>query len=108
MRKMATIAGIGAIGLLVAGMAAWVSLAIYYSGPPGGYLYRTRITPESARRLFMEYLNQINEMKTKPEFYNTLTTNCTTNVVRHIRAFGGKVAYKLEDLPLGVRSPICL
>jgi len=65
------------------------------------YVYRTRITPENARRLFMEYVNQINELKDKPEFYNTLTTNCTTNVVRHIRAFGGKATYNWKILLSG-------
>ena len=65
------------------------------------YVYRTRITPENARRLFMEYVNQINELKDNPEFYNTLTTNCTTNVVRHIRAFGGKATYNWKILLSG-------
>jgi len=35
---MTTFVGIGVIGLLVACMTAWISLAIYYSGPPGDYL----------------------------------------------------------------------
>lgn len=35
---------------------------------------------ESARRLFLEYMHQINALNTRPEFYNTLTTNCTTNI----------------------------
>ena len=65
------------------------------------YLYRTRITPENARRLFLEYVEQINNLKDEPEFYNTLTTNCTTNVVRHIRAFGGKVTYSWKILLSG-------
>ena len=38
MRKMTAFVGIGVIGLLVACVTAWISLAIYYSGPPGDYL----------------------------------------------------------------------
>ena len=65
------------------------------------YLYRTSVPPENAKLLFMEYINTINHLAEKPEFYNTLTTNCTTNVVRHIRAFGGKVAYTWKILLSG-------
>jgi hypothetical protein len=65
------------------------------------YLYVTRIPPENRRRLFMEYVAAINGLKDKAEFYNTLTTNCTTNVVRHIRAFGGIVRYSWKTLLSG-------
>ena len=44
------------------------------------YVYRTRMSPENARRLFLEYIQRINQLKERPEFYNTLTTNCTTDV----------------------------
>jgi Domain of unknown function (DUF4105) len=50
------------------------------------YLYRTRARPEAARRLFLEYIDKINRLKAQPEFYNTLTTNCTTDVWSLVRA----------------------
>jgi hypothetical protein len=50
------------------------------------YLYRTRARPENARRLFLEYVDRINQLKQQPEFYNTLTTNCTTDVWSLVRA----------------------
>jgi hypothetical protein len=65
------------------------------------YLYRTGLSPENAQGLFMEYVRKINELKQRPEFYNTLTTNCTTNIVRHIRAFGGKARYNWKILLSG-------
>jgi hypothetical protein len=65
------------------------------------YLYRLRMLPERKRLLFMEYVKQINELKENPEFYNTLTTNCTTNVVTHVRAYGGKVRYNWKILLSG-------
>jgi Domain of unknown function (DUF4105) len=48
------------------------------------YLYRTVATPESARRLLVDVLTRTNELAKKPEFYNTVTNNCTSNIVRHI------------------------
>lgn len=65
------------------------------------YLYRTRMPPENARKLFLEYMKTINSLRDKPEFYNTLTTNCTTNVVRHFRAFGGRLRYNWKILLSG-------
>jgi hypothetical protein len=57
------------------------------------YLYRVHMPRENMRRLFLAYLAEINSLNERPEFYNTLTTNCTTNIVQHIRSFR-------EDLPL--------
>ena len=54
------------------------------------YLYRTRAGPEAARRLFLEYVEKINRLRDSPEFYNTLTTNCTTDVWLLVRALSGR------------------
>jgi hypothetical protein len=54
------------------------------------YLYRTRAGREAARRLFLEYVGRINELRNSPEFYNTLTTNCTTDVWLIVRALSGR------------------
>ena len=54
------------------------------------YLYRTRAGPENARRLFLEYVGKINQLKERPEFYNTLTTNCTTDVWSLVRRLSGQ------------------
>jgi len=48
------------------------------------YVYRASATPEQARRLFMDVMQRINKLSVEPEFYNTLTNNCTTNIRRHI------------------------
>jgi hypothetical protein len=65
------------------------------------YLYRLKMSQENARKFFLEYIRQIISMKQSPEWYNTLTTNCTTNVVRHVRAFGGKATYNWKVLLSG-------
>lgn len=44
------------------------------------YVYPLSGTVEDARRLFLAYIEKINALKYSPEFYNTLTTNCTTTI----------------------------
>jgi hypothetical protein len=49
-------------------------------------LYRTTATPAQARKLFVDVLKRVNQLREQPEFYDTLSNNCTTNIVRHINA----------------------
>lgn len=44
------------------------------------YIYPMAGTLKDARELFLTYVREINNLKENPEFYNTLTTNCTTNI----------------------------
>jgi hypothetical protein len=61
----------------------------YRKDPPEDvYLYRTNAPPANARRLFLSYIQEINSLKEHPEFYNTLTTNCTTNIWMHTKVNG--------------------
>jgi hypothetical protein len=48
-------------------------------------IFRLRMTPESARRLLREYLEEANDLARTPRFYNTLTSNCTTLVFEMVR-----------------------
>ena len=48
------------------------------------FLYKLRITPEETRRLFGGYMDRATALAERPEFYNTLTNNCTSNIVRII------------------------
>ncbi len=53
----------------------------YRHDPPEDvYVYRVQGPLENGRRLFIEYIKKMNALKTNPEFYNTLTTNCTTDI----------------------------
>jgi len=65
------------------------------------YLYRTRMPPETARKFFMEYVRQINSMKGHPEWYNTATSNCTVDIIRLIRDYGGRAGYNWKVLLSG-------
>ena len=52
------------------------------------YLYRLNTSPEDARRLLLVYLERINELADRPEFYHLLTNSCTINIVRYANAVG--------------------
>jgi hypothetical protein len=58
----------------------------YRRDPPEDvYVYRTHGPIENGRRLFLEYMDKLNALKASPEFYNSLTTNCTTNIWTNTR-----------------------
>jgi hypothetical protein len=49
------------------------------------YVYRVRGPLANARRVFLDYVKSMNELRARPQHYNTLTTNCTTGVLLHSR-----------------------
>jgi Domain of unknown function (DUF4105) len=79
------------------------------------YLYPVRTTREQMRKLFLEMLARANKLAAEPEFYNTLTNNCTSNIVRHVNtvapsavplsyktvlpAYSDRMAYDLKLIP---------
>jgi hypothetical protein len=74
----------------------------YRHDPPEDvYLYRVHAPIENGRRLFLEYLHQINALKQHAEFYNSLTTNCTSNIWMHSRVNPGHLPYSWKILLSG-------
>ncbi len=65
------------------------------------YLYRTRITISDARLMFLDYIDSINRLAGEPEFFNTLTSNCTTNILLHTHVFPSKLRYNWKILLSG-------
>ncbi len=81
------------------------------------YLYPVRAPVEAMRRAFVEMLQRANQLAEAPEFYNTLTSTCTTNLVRHVNtiapgriplsykvilpAYSDSLAYDLGLIPNG-------
>jgi len=79
-----------------------IRLRTTYRQPPEDvYLYRTRMPPRDARRLLMAYVQKMNRLVEHPAFYNTLTTNCTTNMLFHLRSFRGDIRYNWKILLSG-------
>jgi len=74
----------------------------YRKDPPEDvYVYRTRAPVENVRRLFLDYVREINSLRTHPEFYNTLTTNCTTNIWAHTLVNPGHPPFNWKILASG-------
>ncbi|HEX3601733.1 MAG TPA: DUF4105 domain-containing protein [Lacipirellulaceae bacterium] len=48
------------------------------------YLYHTTASPEASKELLVDVLTRVNQLAKAPEFYDTLTNNCTSNIVRHV------------------------
>jgi hypothetical protein len=52
------------------------------------YLYRLNTAPDNIRRLLLVYLERINELADRPEFYHLFSNSCTINIVRYANAAG--------------------
>jgi hypothetical protein len=48
------------------------------------FLYPIRADRAGARAMLTGMLERANQLRDRPEFYNTLTNNCTLNLVRHV------------------------
>lgn len=69
--------------------------------PEDVYVYQVQGPIENGRRLFLEYVRQFNSLVERPEFYNTLTTNCTGNIWLHSQVNPGQVSYSWKVLLSG-------
>jgi len=65
------------------------------------YLYRTTAPPEKARELFVDVMRRVNQLAEKPEFYDTIRNNCTTNIVEHVN----RIAPRRVPFSIGVLLP---
>lgn len=54
------------------------------------HLYPMRATKEAMRTLFVSMLERANALAAQPEFYNTLTSTCTSNIVDHVNRIAPK------------------
>jgi hypothetical protein len=62
------------------------------------YLYHLDTSPEDARRLFLVYLDRINEIADHAEWYNLVSNNCTLNIIRYANAIGRKGRFDIRHL----------
>ena len=62
------------------------------------YLYRLNSPPENVRRLLLIYLDRINELADRPEFYHLLSNSCTINIVRYANAAGRTGQFDIRHL----------
>lgn len=63
------------------------------------FLYPVETSKENMRKLFVSMLERANKLASEPEFYNTLTNTCTTNIVAHVNAIvPGRIPWSLKVL----------
>jgi len=63
------------------------------------YLYRSIAGPEKSAELLRHVLRRANQLARQPEFYDSLTNNCTTNLIEHINTIRpDAVPSSLENL----------
>jgi hypothetical protein len=62
-----------------------VRLRTNYRQGEEAYLYRIQAPPERVRTVFLDYLRGANSLRDRAEWYNALTSNCTSNIRLHAR-----------------------
>ena len=63
------------------------------------YLYPVRASRERIEQMLLGMLRRANRLRGEPEFYNTLTNSCTTNIVRHVNQLvPGRVPWSYKVL----------
>jgi hypothetical protein len=61
------------------------------------YMYPAKIAQEKMREIFLDMLTRANKLREKPEFYNTIANNCTTNIVSHVnRIKAGRIPFHIS------------
>ena len=74
----------------------------YRKDPPEDvYVFRTQGPIENGRRVFLDYMRAINGLRSQPEFYNTLTTNCTNVILAHTHANPNSLPFSWKILLSG-------
>ena len=54
------------------------------------YMYELDMAKENVQKLFLGAIRRTNELRDKPEFYNLLTNNCTTNIAKMLQSVYNK------------------
>jgi hypothetical protein len=66
------------------------------------YLYHLNSSPADIRRLLLVYLERINELADRPEFYHLLSNSCTINIIRYANAVGRTGRFDIRHLLNGL------
>ncbi len=49
------------------------------------YLYKINVSKEVAKEFLFAMFQTLNDIYSRPQFYNTLTDNCTTSILKHAK-----------------------
>lgn len=63
------------------------------------YLYPVKSTPAQMRRMFLDMVGRADKLAVDPEFYNTFTNNCTSNIVSHVNTLArGAIPFSYKTI----------
>jgi hypothetical protein len=62
------------------------------------FLYHLRANPQGVQRLLRLYLERINELADRPEWYHLLSNSCTVNIFRYANAAGREGRFHFKHL----------
>jgi len=69
------------------------------------YVYPTVASPTQAQELFADVITRVNKLAVEPEFYNSITNNCTTNLAGHVNQVNkDKITYGWKVLLPGLSA----
>jgi len=69
------------------------------------YVYPTVANSLQAQALFVDVIERMNRLADQPEFYNSITNNCTTNLAGHVNEVSpGKINYGWKVLLPGLSA----
>lgn len=79
-----------------------IGLRTTYRNPPEDvYVFNVAARKENIKLLFLEYAKKVNQLQIQPEFYNTGTTNCTTNIAMHVHTINRDAKFDWRALISG-------
>ncbi len=65
--------------------------------------------PGNERRMLESYIRRTNKLANEPEWYNTITNTCTTNIVNHVNeVYPGRVPWAIGILMPGLSPKMLL
>ena len=71
------------------------------------YLYPVRAPVERIRTMFVSMLDRAERLAERPEFYHTISNNCTSNLVRHVNQVApGRIPTGIEVLLPGYADQV--
>ncbi len=65
-----------------------ISLRCHVAQDPVRF-YPLKAKPKDIRKIFVSMLTRATRLHDKPEYYNTLTNNCTTNIIKYFELLSG-------------------
>jgi hypothetical protein len=67
-----------------------IKLRTNYRDEGDVYMYPIKITTAKVQALFLDMISAVNRIAEKPEFYHTITNNCTSAIVGHVNSIASK------------------